>query len=34
MLIFQTFEIPDLLNTLVGLIVAFVLGTAIGAERQ
>lgn len=34
MLIFQTFEISDFLNTLVGLVVAFVLGTAIGAERQ
>jgi putative Mg2+ transporter-C (MgtC) family protein len=34
MLIFQTFAFPDFINTLVGLIVAFVLGTAIGAERQ
>ncbi|GAB0118275.1 MgtC/SapB family protein [Acidisoma sp. 7E03] len=34
MLIFQTFQTADFLNTLVGLVVAFVLGTAIGAERQ
>jgi putative Mg2+ transporter-C (MgtC) family protein len=34
MLIFQTFAFPDFLNTVVGLVVAFVLGTAIGAERQ
>jgi putative Mg2+ transporter-C (MgtC) family protein len=34
MLMFQTFHGLDFLNTLVGLVVAFVLGTAIGAERQ
>jgi putative Mg2+ transporter-C (MgtC) family protein len=34
MLIFKTFQLADFLNTVVGLIVAFVLGTAIGAERQ
>ncbi len=34
MLIFKTFQTFDFLNTLIGLIVAFVLGTAIGAERQ
>lgn len=34
MLILQTFHAGDFLNTVVGLVVAFVLGTAIGAERQ
>jgi putative Mg2+ transporter-C (MgtC) family protein len=34
MLIFKTFQAFDFLNTLVGLVVAFALGTAIGAERQ
>jgi putative Mg2+ transporter-C (MgtC) family protein len=34
MLIFQTFHGGDFLNSVIGLVVAFVLGTAIGAERQ
>ena len=34
MAIFQTFQPLDFLDTFVGLIVAFILGTAIGAERQ
>jgi putative Mg2+ transporter-C (MgtC) family protein len=34
MLIFKTFQGLDFLNTLVGLVVAFALGTIIGAERQ
>jgi putative Mg2+ transporter-C (MgtC) family protein len=34
MLIFKTFETFDFIQTFIGLVVAFVLGTAIGAERQ
>lgn len=34
MLMFQTFQALDFLNTVVGLVVAFVLSAAIGAERQ
>jgi putative Mg2+ transporter-C (MgtC) family protein len=32
--IVHTFHLPEFLNTFVGLTIAFVLGTAIGAERQ
>jgi putative Mg2+ transporter-C (MgtC) family protein len=34
MAIVETFQLPDFLNSLIGLTIAFVLGTAIGAERQ
>jgi putative Mg2+ transporter-C (MgtC) family protein len=34
MLIFHTFHFSDYVDTLFGLILAFALGTAIGAERQ
>jgi putative Mg2+ transporter-C (MgtC) family protein len=34
MLILTTFALGDFFNTFVGLVVAFVLGTAIGSERQ